>query len=127
LSARHLLLDTHIFLWWRSDNARIRSEVRDVIRDADTVFVSAASAWEIAIKSSLGQISISAPFEEGVIESGFDRLNIAFPHAAAVRDLPLHHRDPFDRLLVAQAICERLTLVTHDRNLAPYPIDILWS
>jgi PIN domain nuclease of toxin-antitoxin system len=122
-----LLLDTHVAIWWLLSPSRIPASTRKAIGNADQVFVSAVSAWEATIKSGLGRLELPSPIELGLEESGFDQLNITFPHAAAVRDLPLHHRDPFDRLLVAQAVCERLTLVTHDRNLAPYPIDILWS
>lgn len=100
---------------------------REVIANADVVFVSAASAWEAAIKASLGKLSIPAPFETGIDASGFERLDVTFPHAAEVANLPWHHRDPFDRLLVAQALTERLTLVTHDHTLAAYPIDVLLS
>ncbi|MBN2496668.1 MAG: type II toxin-antitoxin system VapC family toxin [Deltaproteobacteria bacterium] len=122
-----LLLDTHVFLWWRCDAARLSQEARQIISRADLVFVSAASAWEAAIKSALGRLRLPGSFASGVEDSGFEKLPIGFSHAEAVATLPLHHRDPFDRLLLAQAWCEGLTLVTHDRRLEPYGLPILWT
>lgn len=122
-----LLLDTHVFLWWRENHPRLGAEVRKVIADADEAFVSAASAWEVAIKVGIGKLSIPGPFEEGVERSGFDKLPVEFRHAAAVSALPHHHGDPFDRMLIAQALTEGLTLVTHDRLFQPYGIPILWT
>lgn len=122
-----LLLDTHVFLWWRSEPARLASQVRDNIATADLVFVSVASAWEAAIKVSLGRLELPDTIEAGVIASGFEKLLITFSHTEHAAALPLHHRDPFDRMLVAQARAEGLTLVTHDRLLEPYDIEILWT
>lgn len=93
---------------------------------ADVVFVSVASAWEAAIKVSLGRLELPDTIEAGVLASGFEKLSILFSHAERVGSLPLHHRDPFDRMLVAQAQSEGLTLVTHDRLLEPYEVEILW-
>jgi len=101
--------------------------VRETIGSADTVFVSAASAWEVAIKASLGKIRLPESFSSGVRASGFEQLFVRFTHAAAVAQLPHHHRDPFDRILVAQASVEGLTLVTHDPKLHEYDIEIVWS
>lgn len=122
-----LLLDTHVFLWWRSEPTRLPPEVRDRIATADLVFVSAASAWEAAIKVSLGRLELPASIETGVLASGFEKLLITFSHAEQAASLPLHHRDPFDRMLVAQAQAEGLTLVTHNRLLEPYGVEILWA
>ena len=122
-----LLLDTHVFLWWRADSRYLRSNARRAIADAQLVFVSAATAWEAAIKAALGRLRIPDTIEAGVIDSGFERLPISFAHAEAAARLPPHHADPFDRMLVAQARTEGLTLVTHDRRLAPYGIEILWT
>ncbi len=91
------------------------------------VFVSAASAWEAGIKQALGRLTLPAPFAVGVDASGFQRLPIAFEHAAEAAALPPHHGDPFDRMLVAQARLEGLTLVSHDRLLAAYDVPILWT
>ncbi len=126
-AAQRLLLDTHVFLWWKVDDARLNSAARAAIADADLVFVSAASAWEVAIKSRLGKLQLDADFAAGVSESGFERLPIGFEHAAESGRLQDHHRDPFDRMLVAQARVERLTLVTHDRQFEPYDVALLWT
>lgn len=122
-----LLLDTHVLLWWSEANRRLGGPAREAIAGADAVFVSVASAWEAAIKESLGKLSIEVPFDEAVEINGFDRVIISFAHAGAVADLPLHHRDPFDRMLIAQARSEGLTLVTHDRHFEPYDVPILWT
>jgi PIN domain nuclease of toxin-antitoxin system len=125
--ASRLLLDTHIFLWWRGEPSRLSSRVRDSIATADLVFVSAASAWEAAIKVSLGRLELPDTIEAGVLASGFEKLLITFSHAERAGGLPPHHRDPFDRMLVAQAQAEGLTLVTHDGLLEPYEVEILWA
>lgn len=122
-----LLLDTHIFLWWRSEPNRLGPEIHQSIIEADLVFVSAASVWEAAIKSSLGKLRLPASIEAGVAESGFEKMPVTFSHAVGVADLPFHHRDPFDRLLIAQAQVESLVLVTRDREFEAYPIEILWA
>ncbi|HEX2479187.1 MAG TPA: type II toxin-antitoxin system VapC family toxin [Geminicoccaceae bacterium] len=122
-----LLLDTHVFIWWRSNSPLLGREARAAIASADLVFVSVASAWEAAIKIALGKLRLPESFEVGVIASRFERLPIAFAHAEAVASLPHHHTDPFDRMLVVQCLSERLTLVTHDRRLAAYGVDIVWA
>ena len=127
MASSRFLLDTHVFLWWRSEPTRIKPEIRQSIVEADLVFVSAASVWEAAIKSSLGKLRLPASIEGGVTESGFEKLPITFSHAAGVADLPFHHRDPFDRLLIAQARDESLVLVTHDREFEAYAVEILWA
>jgi PIN domain nuclease of toxin-antitoxin system len=121
-----LLLDTHVFLWWREASDRITGDTMQAISEAETVFVSAASAWEVAIKVALGKLRIPGPFESAVWESRFDELPITFGHASAVTALTPHHRDPFDRMLIAQAMAEHLTIVTHDRRFEPYGIPIIW-
>jgi PIN domain nuclease of toxin-antitoxin system len=88
--------------------------------------VSAASAWEAAIKVSLGRLELPDTVEAGVLASGFEKLSISFSHAERAGALPPHHKDPFDRMLVAQAQADGLTLVTHDRLLEPYEVEILW-
>ncbi len=124
--ADQLLLDTHAFIWWRENSPRLGADARRRIASASLVFVSVASAWEAAIKVALGKLKLPESFEAGVVASRFDKLPIAFQHTEIVATLPHHHNDPFDRMLVAQAICERLTLVTHDRRLAPYALDLIW-
>ena len=122
-----LLLDTHVFIWWQQDHKLLKADARRAIARADAVFVSAASAWEAAIKIALGKLQIPATFSEGVAESEFTELPISISHAERLGALPMHHTDPFDRLLIAQADCEGLTLVTHDRSFSPYEISLFWT
>ncbi|MBM3548416.1 MAG: type II toxin-antitoxin system VapC family toxin [Alphaproteobacteria bacterium] len=121
-----LLLDTHAFIWWRAREQEISNEIRAAIQDADDVFVSVVSAWEIAIKTSVGKFALQASVEEGIRESHFEILPIDLKHTDAVAALPFHHRDPFDRMLIAQCQVEKLTLVTADRRLQPYDVPFLW-
>ncbi len=118
----NLLLDTHVLIWW-DEGHRLLEPARQAIEEADTVFVSAASAWELAIKSGLGRLRPSRTVREAVEESGFLELPITFRHAERVATLPRHHRDPFDRLLVAQAEVEGLTLVTRDPVFGHYAVE----
>jgi PIN domain nuclease of toxin-antitoxin system len=122
-----LLLDTHVFLWWCQDDRRLKRPARRAIQDAGAVFVSAVSAWEVGLKVALGKLRIPGPFSAAVSASSFDELPIGFAHAAAASSLPMHHTDPFDRMLVAQCQVESLTLVTHDRQLQAYALPILWT
>jgi PIN domain nuclease of toxin-antitoxin system len=115
-----------VFLWWLEEHRRISPLLRTSIGSSARVVVSAASAWEAAIKSSLGKLRIPGAFEEGVDACGFEQLPIVFRHAERAGRLPPHHRDPFDRMLVAQAIEEKLTLVSADRHLEPYDVPVLW-
>jgi PIN domain nuclease of toxin-antitoxin system len=121
-----LLLDTHTFLWWWAGDRRIGAKARSTIDSADTVLVSAVSVWEMIIKMSLGKLRFEGGFADAVEACGFERLDMRFDHAEAVRSLPSHHGDPFDRLLIAQAIVEGATFVTHDHALASYLIPTLW-
>jgi len=125
--SERLLLDTHVFLWWKENNPKLRLAAREAISTADVVFISAASAWEIAIKSALGKIRIPGALDEAVAQSGFIELPIEFSHAAAVEILPPHHTDPFDRMIAAQAKVERLVLVSHDRHFEPYGLPVIWT
>ena len=122
-----LLLDTHVFLWWRSNDQLLQGAAKSAIADADVVFVSAATAWEAGIKASLDRLTLPDTVESGVEDSGFEKLQISFSHAEVAALLPPHHGDPFDRMLVAQTIFEDLTLVTHDRKLEAYQAPILWT
>ncbi len=114
-----LLLDTHALIWW-DEGTGLNKAAQKAIRDADQVFVSAASAWEIASKASLGRIDPRRSFAEAIEENGFEELPVLVRHATAVSSLPWHHRDPFDRLLIAQAQVDRLTIVTRDPAFAAY-------
>lgn len=116
-----LLLDTHIFLWAVQGNASLKPRVRRMMEAAEQIYVSAASIWEIAIKARLGKIEASAVDLVDAIEaSGFVELPVRALHAVRVADLPLHHTDPFDRLLVSQAMAEPLRLLTVDAGLCQY-------
>jgi PIN domain nuclease of toxin-antitoxin system len=121
-----LLLDTHAFLWWWQGSARINARLRIAIGGADLVLVSAISAWEIAIKGALGRLRFTGSVAHAVETCRFTRLGVEFEHIEALAGLPLHHKDPFDRLLVAQTLVEGATLVTHDRTLEPYRVPTLW-
>ena len=122
-----LLLDTHAILWYLDDDARMSEDVYAQIDDGDRrVVASAVSFWEIAIKSGLGKLRAEADLPERLRLAGIEQLAVTPEHAWAVRDLPHHHRDPFDRLLVAQAQRERLSLVTRDPAFAAYDVDVVW-
>ena len=126
-----LLLDTHTFLWWVAANPRLSRKARAAIASArNECLISVASAWEMAIKVSLGKLRIDAPLHrflpEQLAANGFQVLAIDLSHTARVAQLPFHHRDPFDRLLVAQAIEERLTLVSADPVFSRYGIKRVW-
>jgi PIN domain nuclease of toxin-antitoxin system len=122
-----LLLDTHVVLWWRQDSARLGAAVRRAIATADVVWVSAASGWEVAIKRALGKLTLEETFVSMVESSRFEELAIALRHTEQLAALPAHHSDPFDRMLIAQAQVERVTLVTHDRQFKPYDVHIVWA
>lgn len=118
-----LLLDTHYALWWQNGDARITEEVRRLVDAADEVLVSRVSLWELTIKAGLGKLHIELPvFAEQVDAMGFVWLSIDNTHILALPALPsfADHRDPFDRLLVAQSISEPLILLTADAKLARY-------
>jgi PIN domain nuclease of toxin-antitoxin system len=121
-----LLLDTHIFLWAVADDKRLKKEARKKIQSAEQVYVSAASIWEVSIKAALGKI-MADPFEliAAIGEAGFISLPVSVEHGARVATLDLHHADPFDRMLVAQAMQEPLHLLTADRQLADYTTLVL--
>ena len=116
-----LLLDTHIFLWAVAGSAVLKPATRRLIESASEVYVSAASLWEIAIKTRLGKLDADPHgLVAAIDQSGFIELPVRAAHAALVSELPLHHNDPFDRLLVAQARAEPLKLLTADAALAAY-------
>ena len=118
-----LLLDTHVFLWWCAGNKQLKKRVRNVIADPDNeVFVSAASGYEIAIKRALGKIEIMDNLTDEVDKEGFVHLPVTFFHAEQAGKLPFHHRDPFDRILIAQAQAEGLMLVTRDVHIPLYGV-----
>jgi PIN domain nuclease of toxin-antitoxin system len=120
-----LLLDTHAWLWWLADEG-LADRAREAIADpANLVMVSAASAWEISIKKALGKLSAPDDLDRQVDESGFIPLPISIAHGIAAGQLPRHHDDPVDRMLIAQALAEGLTIVTHDKRFAGYEVATL--
>jgi PIN domain nuclease of toxin-antitoxin system len=126
-----LLLDTHALLWWITDAESLSEKARDAISNVENdCFFSVASCWEIAIKCSLGKLTLAQPVEQFIpdqlFRNGIRLLAIDFRHAAKVATLPFLHRDPFDRLLVAQASSEKMTLVTADAAIARYDVKCLW-
>lgn len=119
-----LLLDTHTLLWW--ETGELDKRVIKRLQNADEVFVSAATLWEITIKKGIGKLVVERPLRALVEDNGFVALPIDVPHLEALDGLPLHHRDPFDRLLVAQARSEHLRLVSNDPLIALYDVDHVW-
>jgi len=116
-----LLIDTQIFIWVVLDSDKLGFKAREIMLGAGEVFVSAASIWEIAIKAKIGKIEGDPDkFAEAIKESGFRELVISAKHAAKVYELPLYHRDPFDRILIAQALVEPMRFLTADRMLEQY-------
>ena len=119
----HLLLDTHAFVWWLSDVARLAAGARVAIADPrNDVFVSAVTGWEIAVKRAKGQMTAPDNLGEIIGEKGFRHLPLTFHQAEQAANLPAYHRDPFDRFLIAQAQAERLILVTRDRHIPLYGV-----
>jgi PIN domain nuclease of toxin-antitoxin system len=119
----NLLLDTYALLWWLDDNPTLSAEARAAIADGrNTAFVSAASIWEIRIKQGLGKLKLPNNFRKVLDGQPFENLPITTEHAHRVATLPAHHRDPFDRMLVAQAMTERLTIVTRDPEIPRYRV-----
>jgi PIN domain nuclease of toxin-antitoxin system len=122
-----LLLDTNALLWWREGSARLSTRASDRIRDPNSdIVVSIASLWEIAIKRALGKLRFAEDFEEVMAEEEFDLLDVTYAHLRELGDLPQHHRDPFDRLLISQSRTERIPIVTADPVFAAYGGEIVW-
>lgn len=119
-----LLLDTHVLIWWDAGQ-RLETAAMEAIQSAHQVYVSAVTGWEIAIKKSIGRLETNRLVADAVSESGFEELPVRLAHAARLEALPWHHRDPFDRMLVAQAKAEGLTLVSRDAALAAYDVRLL--
>jgi PIN domain nuclease of toxin-antitoxin system len=126
-----LLIDTHSFLWFVEGSLQLSSRARRLIEDArNDRFLSVASVWEMAIKVGIGKLNLGQPIETFIPHqlslNGIDLLGIALSHAAAVARLPMHHRDPFDRMLVAQAQVEQMPIVSNDPALDAYAVTRLW-
>ena len=125
------LLDTHAFLWWITDDSRLSEKAREFISDGENeLFFSAASGWEISIKAHLGKIELPEHPErfltEQLHQNAVGVLPVNMSHALGVYGLPDHHRDPFDRLLVAQCAAEELPLISADRAFERYPVEVIW-
>jgi PIN domain nuclease of toxin-antitoxin system len=126
----NLLLDTHAFIWYSENDSKLPESIKLEIETADRVYISIASLWEIAIKLSIGKLSLRSNYEsiEASLEpAGIILLPISFADTVQVMNLPLHHRDPFDRILIAQAINNSLTLVSCDAAFTAYPIQLRWE
>jgi len=116
-----LLIDTHLILWWISDDPSLSGVACALISDpSNTVFISPVSMWEIWLKKSLGKLQLPAEFEAALAKEQFEHIPLTSAHTRGVADLPWHHRDPFDRMLVAQAQAADLTFLTADEQLVPY-------
>ena len=122
----NLLIDTHILLWWLADDRALPDVARTVIADPESaVAVSAATVWEISIKQALGRLDVPDDLMSALDDNDFDTLSITASHALDAARLPPHHADPFDRMLIAQAKAEGLTLVTVDRHFTRYDVPTL--
>lgn len=127
-----LLIDTHVLIWWVTDSAKLSPRVLDLLMNREVSLVlSMVSVWEIQIKSSLGKIDLRSPLAEIVANqittNALELLSIELHHIYALSDMPLHHRDPFDRLLIAQAIIEELPIASIDEAFDPYNITRIWN
>ena len=120
-----LLLDTEVLIWWDANDRRLGTQARALIQEAEDVYVSAASAWEISIKVALGKLRTSRQASEAVADAAFHTLPVTFEHAEAVRSLPPHHRDPFDRLIVAAGRVEGFTIVSSDAQFQQYDVPLI--
>jgi PIN domain nuclease of toxin-antitoxin system len=125
------LLDTHVFIWMDSDPSLLSASVEGLLKDKqNAVYISVVSVWEMQIKVQIGKLTLSAPVEKLVQEqrdnNDLNILPVTLAHALKVGDLPLHHKDPFDRLLVAQAIVEDFTLITKEPILSQYEAKVIW-
>lgn len=126
-----LLLDTHSFLWFIENNPKLSASALAAIKDgSNEIFLSIANVWEIAIKANLGKLQVGTPFEVFISNQlSLNRINlldVTINHVAVIATLPLHHRDPFDRLLVAQALVEQIPIVSIDAELDAYGVTRLW-
>jgi PIN domain nuclease of toxin-antitoxin system len=120
-----ILLDTEALIWWDANDPRLGGRARAAIQEATEVFVSAASAWEIVIKEALGKLRTKRAPSDAIAQGGLRPLPISFEHAEAVRQLVIHHKDPFDRLIIATATVEGLTVLTNDEMFSLYGVPLI--
>lgn len=120
-----LLLDTNALLWWHA--GELRPAATQMVQQADLVVISAVSAWEIGIKRALGKLKMEDTVEDLINAYGFSPLSASVRHGDLLRELPPHHRDLFDRLLIVQAMDEGLTILTSDRQFEPYRVPLVWA
>jgi PIN domain nuclease of toxin-antitoxin system len=125
MSRERYLLDSHVLIWLDSGNERLKPQVLETLRYAERRYLSAATAWELGIKRAAGKLRLRTSVSELLTTFRLQELAVSIRHGEMVAQLPLHHRDPFDRLLVAQALAEGLVLVTADRRLMEYGVPIL--
>jgi PIN domain nuclease of toxin-antitoxin system len=125
MSRLNLLLDTHILLWWLNENKQLPESARQAITDAEIVWVSAVSALEIGIKRASRKLTFEHDLEQQLVINAFRPMPVTVAHAVAAARLPPHHKDPFDRLLIAQAMCESLTLLTADARMRAYNVPMM--
>jgi PIN domain nuclease of toxin-antitoxin system len=117
------LLDTHTFIWWIEDNLSLSYQSKQIISNPNNlIFVSAVNTWEITIKKSLGKLNVPGNLEEIILQCGFDILPITIKHTLSIEHLDKYHDDPFDRLLISQAIIENLTIITRDEKIIKYKV-----
>lgn len=127
-----LLLDTHVFLWLSLEPEKCPENVLGLCRNPETsLLLSVASVWEMQVKYQLGKLPLEVPLRELIVASqtdyGMQLLSIQASHIYALEDLPDHHRDPFDRILIAQALTEAIPLASADQNIARYPLEVVWG
>src|ERR1017187_5831755 len=125
------LLDTHTFLWFINADNKLSSKARNIIENTENAkFISIASFWEIAIKIKIGSLQIKMPFEElkkHVTDNGFNILPITFENTASICNLPNHHKDPFNRIIIVQAIDEKMNIISKDNNFRNYNVKVIWD
>ncbi|MFN4253915.1 MAG: type II toxin-antitoxin system VapC family toxin [Saprospiraceae bacterium] len=125
-----LLLDTHALIWFLNGDTQLSSTAQSAIESPENQsFVSIAAVWEIAVKNSLGKLALNRPFAElrhQIQMNGFEIMPIRFEHAQRVNQMPFHHRDPFDRIMLAQALTDALTIISRDPLFEPYGVDLVW-
>ncbi|MBD3315311.1 MAG: PIN domain-containing protein [Chitinivibrionales bacterium] len=130
--ANRFLLDTHVFIWWIIDNPRLPEKVRTIMRSRENeLYLSAASSWELIIKAQLGKIQLPEDAESFILnelrQNAIQPLPISIHHTLRAAALSPHHKDPFDRMLVGQALCDNLTILSGDHMLQKYEAQVFWS